>query len=46
MSSDRFFMSAVQGGRARRQPGDGNIGHFGWVERCRRDEANRLDTPG
>ena len=30
----------------RQQPSGGNISHFGWDERCGRDEANRLDTPG
>jgi hypothetical protein len=46
MSSIEFSIPAVQGGRVRQQPSGGNISHFGWDERCERDEANRLDTPG
>jgi hypothetical protein len=44
--SYEFSIPAVQGGCVRQQSSGGNISHFGWAERCGRDEANRLDTPG
>src|ERR1700748_3660681 len=46
VSSSEFSIPAVQGGYLRQQPSGGNINHFGWDERCGRDEANRLGKPG
>jgi hypothetical protein len=41
-----FSIPSVQGGCVRQQSSAGNIRHFGRAERCGRDEASRLDTPG